>query len=358
LRQRSLSSALAADAPLNWNILIPANRAWVENRVQATEHARQHGATVVALSYPDIQTTRMSFVSDPFALAVPGWAPIIELPRHDKLAALHDPATRDLLRREAERECRVRLADLTVDRTYSARHTALRGRSVRDIATERGQDMIDVLLDVVVADELRTLLMPPPRAVDDEAWEARIATWRDPRVIIGASDGGAHVNTLSTYDYTVRFLARQRELGVLDLAETVRKLTDVPARLYGVADRGRLAPGSCGDIVVFDEHTIGPGEVEWRDDLPAGAGRLYSSAVERGNRWGTRPRVVVAATSARGSRSRSASFGGSGRRCSRPPGLRSQSFPPRSRPPRAPRLRPVRRRGRAVVGSPMRPATG
>jgi N-acyl-D-aspartate/D-glutamate deacylase len=268
--------ALAAGAPLNWNILIPVNQEWVDNHMRASEHAAARGATVVALSYPDIQTTRMSFLSSQFALAIPGWAPIIGLPPEEKLAALRDPATRSLLHREAGTGSRVRLADMLIDVTYSPQNTARRGRQLGEVAAETGEDALDILLDTVIADDLRTLLMPLPRATDDEAWEARIATWRDPRVILGASDGGAHVNTLSTYDYTVRFLARQRELGVLSLAETVRKLTDVPARLYGIPDRGQVAPGCWADLVVFDEHSIGPGVVEWRNDLPAGAGRLYS----------------------------------------------------------------------------------
>jgi N-acyl-D-aspartate/D-glutamate deacylase len=95
-------------------------------------------------------------------------------------------------------------------------------------------------------------------------------------VIIGASDGGAHLDMLSTFDYPVRFLALQRDAGVLSLAETVRQLTDVPARLYGVKDRGRLIAGHWADIVIFDADTVGTGAVEWRDDLPAGAGRLYA----------------------------------------------------------------------------------
>jgi N-acyl-D-aspartate/D-glutamate deacylase len=268
--------ALAAAAPLNWNILIPVNHEWVENHMRASDYAAARGATVVALSYPDIQTTRMSFLSSQFGLAIPGWAPIIGLPPEEKLAALGDPATRSLLHRQAETGSRVRLADMIIDVTYSPRNAARRGRTLGELAAETGQDALDVLLDTVIADDLRTLLMPRPRATDDEAWEARIATWRDPRVIMGASDGGAHVNTLSTYDYTVRFLARQRELGVLSLAEAVRKLTDVPARLYGIPDRGRVATGCWADLVVFDPRTIGPGGVEWRNDLPAGAGRLYS----------------------------------------------------------------------------------
>jgi N-acyl-D-aspartate/D-glutamate deacylase len=299
--------ALAAEASLNWNILIPRDRAWVENRMRASEHASIRGANVVGLSYPDVQTTRMSLRSDQFS-SVPGWAPIIALPPEEKLAALGDAATRHLLRRAAEQapEGLARFETMTVDLVSDPRNEMFRGRRLGEIAAERGQHVIDALLDISVTDGLRTLLMPQPRAADDAAWEARLDTWRDPRIVIGASDGGAHVNTLSTYDYTVRFLARQRELGVLSLAEAVYKLTDVPARLYGLLDRGRLEPGCWADVVMFDADTIAPGAVEWRDDLPAGAGRLYSepegiahvlvagtSIVEDGLVTGARPGQVL-----------------------------------------------------------------
>ena len=55
-------------------------------------------------------------------------------------------------------------------------------------------------------------------------------------------------------------------------------LTDRPARLYGLRDRGRVAEGYHGDIVVFDPDTIGPGPVYQKFDLPGGAGRVYGEA--------------------------------------------------------------------------------
>ncbi len=265
--------ALAAQAPLNWNILVAHSQDWIDQRMRASEHARARDAMVVGLSYPDVQRTHVCFKSSHFAM-VPGWAPIIGMSPKDKLAALRDPSTRALLRQGLDPQSRSRFAEMTID--HSPTNEALRGRRLGDIAAETGQDLLDALVDIVVADELRTLLLPPPKAANDEAWVARFDTWRDENVIIGASDAGAHVDILSTYDYTVRLLALQRERGVLTLAEAVRKLTDVPARLYGVTDRGRLEPGFWADFVVFDQSTIDAGPVEWRDDLPAGAGRLYS----------------------------------------------------------------------------------
>ncbi|MDA8044383.1 MAG: amidohydrolase family protein [Actinomycetota bacterium] len=277
--------AVAAQATLNWNILVPRDQDWVDNRMSASDHARARGATVVGLSYPDVQPIRMSFQSVGFHSTagldtLPGWADILALPDDQRLAAFRDTRKRSILRRGA-------LSAAGQARNFSAMIVAETGggngsyvgRSIGDIAAELRCDAVDVLLDIAVADRFRTLLMASPRAADEEAWAARRRTWKDPRVIIGASDGGAHVDVLATYDYPVRFLARQRELGVLSLPEAIEKLTDVPARLYGATDRGRLAAGYRADIVIFDPEAIAPGALEWKRDLPAGAGRLYSEPV-------------------------------------------------------------------------------
>ena len=56
-------------------------------------------------------------------------------------------------------------------------------------------------------------------------------------------------------------------------------MTDVPAQLYGLRDRGRLRDGCHADVVIFDESTIATGALQTRFDMPAGAGRLYAEPV-------------------------------------------------------------------------------
>jgi N-acyl-D-aspartate/D-glutamate deacylase len=97
--------------------------------------------------------------------------------------------------------------------------------------------------------------------------------------VIGASDAGAHLDLLASFNYTTALLgAAVREHKLLSIEEAVHLLSDVPARLYGLVDRGRLQPGGHADVVVIDPSTIATGDVGLRFDLPGGAARLYAGA--------------------------------------------------------------------------------
>ena len=69
-----------------------------------------------------------------------------------------------------------------------------------------------------------------------------------------------------------------REQQVITLEEAVHQLTDVPARLYGLRNRGRIAEGWAADLVLFDPDKVGYGQERTRADLPSGASRLYAEA--------------------------------------------------------------------------------
>jgi N-acyl-D-aspartate/D-glutamate deacylase len=97
--------------------------------------------------------------------------------------------------------------------------------------------------------------------------------------VVGASDAGAHLDMIDTFAFSTRLLEAARDRCLLPLEEAVRCLSDTPARLYGLRERGRLEPGWHADVVVFDPQQVGSGPVHFRHDLPAGAGRLYADAL-------------------------------------------------------------------------------
>jgi len=132
----------------------------------------------------------------------------------------------------------------------------------------------------VINDELGTVLWPGPTDDDSESWRMRAEAWNDPNVMIGGSDAGAHLDRMCGAPYTTGFLAdciRGRQLASVEQA--IRLMTDVPARFFGLRDRGRVAEGWFADLVVFDPATVDAGDIVLRTDLPGGCGRLYADSV-------------------------------------------------------------------------------
>ena len=283
--------SLLADRPVNWNVLgvsaMNPDGAW--GQLAAGSAASAHGATVVALTLPHTMQLRLSFEHGAILDGLPGWREVFALPPAERMAALSDPATRRRLDTGAQSDEAGILRHLAVwdrliiDETFAAENADAEGRSVGDVARERGREPFDALLDVVVADGLRTGLRPPiPESEED--WALRAEVWQDPRAIVGGSDAGAHLDTMCGAIYSTSMLGDGvRARGLLSWEQGVRLLTDVPARLYGLRDRGRLAVGKYADVVVLDPTTIGHGVVRTRDDLPGGASRLYADAVGIGH---------------------------------------------------------------------------
>jgi N-acyl-D-aspartate/D-glutamate deacylase len=241
---------------------------------------------VVALMIPPSEGGGQVNFATGFALnRLPGWSETMSLPIPERMKALSDPETRrrlDRLARSAEPGPLTALAqweNLTIKTVYSAAYKALEGRTVGEVAVERGVDPFDVVCDVVLADDLRTQLTQPSRGPTDDDWKASASVWQDPRTIIGGSDAGAHMDMMCGAVLPTSWLAHGvRERGLISLEDAVHELTDVPARLYGLKDRGRIAEGWAADLVLFDEDTIAPGPLHVRDDLPGGAVRMYAEA--------------------------------------------------------------------------------
>jgi N-acyl-D-aspartate/D-glutamate deacylase len=274
----------AANRPLNWNVLVVgAGNDGYRHQLEASDRAVERGGRVLALTVPCVMQLHLNFRSGFLFDALPDWGPTMALPVDEKRAVLADPEERKRLREAAESDAGMfkrllRWDRLRVGQTFSPDNEGLEGETIGTIAAERGQDPFDALCDVAIADDLRTDLLPPTGGDDAESWKRRADVWRDHRAVVGASDAGAHLDMLATFNYTTSLLAASREHDLVRLEEAVHLLTDVPARLYGIRERGRIAEGWHADVVVFDERRVAPAPVETRYDLPAGAGRLYAEA--------------------------------------------------------------------------------
>jgi len=278
-------SLAAGGRQLNWNVMqVTANN--VDEslaKLDASTYAAERGATVVALTVPMVIAARLSLASGFVLDAIPGWREVMFLPHEEKKRVLADPEQRRRLDELAQGDHPfrrlARWGAMTVFDTVAPENDGCAGRTVAEIAAERGCEPFDALLDVAVADDLLTSFGFPDTAAGREDWEARVAVWRDGRAVIGASDAGAHLDLLATFNYPTRVLAEPvRQHGLLSFEEAVHRMTAVQADLYGLVDRGRLVEGAHADVILVDEATVASDPVTMRPDLPGGAARLYAGA--------------------------------------------------------------------------------
>ncbi len=275
-----------AQRPLNWNVLTVSadTTERTDHQLGAADAAAAAGGRIVALSMPTIGGLKLCFDTYCPLYNMPGWKDTMNLPHEEKMAALADPETRRRLHEQAQTGSggfyhMAQWQNMEIGTTHALENDGLTGRRVGDIAAERGQDPFDTLCDIVLADDLRTDLWPINADDSAESWAYRADHWRDPRVIVGGSDAGAHLDRMcGTRYFTIILGDIVRERGLLPLAEAVRLLTDVPARLFGLTHRGRVAEGWHADLVVFDPATVASGPIEARTDLPGDCMRLFAGA--------------------------------------------------------------------------------
>jgi len=280
--------SVTANRPVNWNVLTidSADPDRYREQIALGDAAAKRGGKVVALTMPILVGMNMSFLNFCALFLMPGWGDVLNLPLADRMAKLRDPAVRQEMDQRAhshEAGVFTRLADwgqYQIGDTYSAANEGLTGRTVADIAAERGTSAFDTLLDVVLADDLRTVLWPLPPDDDAESWRLRAEAWQHPYVMIGGSDAGAHLDRMSGAQYPTAFLAdclRGRQLTSVENA--VRLMTAVPAGLFGLRDRGVVREGAFADLVLLDPATVDAGASSMVADLPGGTSRLFTPAV-------------------------------------------------------------------------------
>jgi N-acyl-D-aspartate/D-glutamate deacylase len=278
---------LAGRRPLNWNVLTidSAEPQRYHDQVAACENARARGGTAIALTMPILVEMNMSFLTYCALFMLPGWSDVMNLPVPERIAKLRDPEVRRWMDERAHsQEAGVfsRLASwgqYLIGDTYSAANDGLKGQVVGDLAQKSGKSAFDTLVDTVINDDLRTVLWPLPSDSDPKSWQLRAEAWDHPLVMIGGSDAGAHLDRMCGAPYPTKFLGdciRGRQL--VSMERCVQLMTQIPAGLFGLRDRGLVREGFHADLFLFDPERVDTGEVKLVDDLPGGTSRLFADA--------------------------------------------------------------------------------
>jgi N-acyl-D-amino-acid deacylase len=261
---------------------VPSIATW-DDTVAFLDDAEQQGAPIYSMliARPFDRTVAFDETNHLWA-AVATWHRMVRLPIAERAALLRDPAAREEMRFAVENYNRDPAKGTTlpapqwpnvwIDSSPTLKPEDYVSKSVAELAAEKGVAPGDFALDLALADNFETKMRW--RTATPE-WSAAVEkTQRDPRMIIGTSDGGAHLAKDDQSDWSSYFLGEWvREKKVWSLEEGIRQITQVPAALLGFHDRGTLKVGGWADMMIFDPETIGPWRKEFVRDLPGGVGR-------------------------------------------------------------------------------------
>ena len=220
--------------------------------------------------------TREINMRNPFSFAgFPSWQRVfVDKSKEAQAKVYADPEFRNAFREDLKKPAAFgNWARITVHEVKNPKLKPLEGRTVAEVAAERGTDGVDAFLDITLEDDLANeFTMQSFNSRVDRM--AEILNNRD--MLLGLGDGGAHLDMLCDSGYPTYVLGTWvREKKVLTLEEAVRRMTSDPADFFGIQDRGRIAPGMAADLVMFDANTVeSGGRPERLYDLPGGAKRM------------------------------------------------------------------------------------
>jgi N-acyl-D-amino-acid deacylase len=216
-------------------------------------------------------------LADPFPFAnVPAFEEVLGVPRERRAERYADAAWRDRARVQVPAVWGP-ILEATVVAETAVHHDLVDGPTLGELAAQRGTDPLDVLADLALAEGLETRFRIPMTNDDTDQIAALLG---DKRFLLALSDAGAHTSQLCDANFATYLLGHWwRERGVLSLEDAVWRITGHPAAVYGLADRGVVAPGAVADLVAFDPERIGTTTAERVRDLPGGADRLVNRGV-------------------------------------------------------------------------------
>jgi N-acyl-D-aspartate/D-glutamate deacylase len=274
---RLMALAVKSGAPITFGI--PAGSPGTQDCLDLLDHTAEAGGRMFGQTHTRGISHMLSFRGrlqfDDFV----EWAQVRALPIDEQRRAFGDPATRKRLI-EATRSGTYRTGGgeprkPQYDNMYVVRSAVSKNPTVAELAAERRQDPVEVMMDLAVESDFNQLFMQFDESTvprnDDEA----LATLRHPRTVMTLSDSGAHVSLIMDSSIHTHLLAYWvREKGAFSLEEGVKMITLTPAMAWGFVDRGIVRQGAIADLNVFDPDTLEPQIPTIEHDLPTGARRL------------------------------------------------------------------------------------
>jgi N-acyl-D-aspartate/D-glutamate deacylase len=271
----SLASGVVCSlAPIIYSPVAPDN--W-KRSLAKLEEQKARGAKVYGQSMPRTFDLNLRLSETSFLLyGVPSWNELMKLPIETRVARFADPELRSTLVADIQKGLGL-LPALSVGQVYCEANKKFVGRMLGEIAHQEGKSPAEAMIDIALADGLRTEFQVRGLIHADLDIVAEILD--HPLIQIGGSDAGAHITQFcgagDTCDLLERFV---RERGKFSLERAVHRMTAEPAAAWGIQDRGTIAVGQAADLVLFDPDTVARGKEEFVADFPGEARRYVRHA--------------------------------------------------------------------------------
>ncbi len=278
----------------------PSDPTRVFNELRQIHEARERRRTLYAQVGCTPVTFDLSLTGVYMFEGLPSWKSVIPL-YQDKAAlarAYADPQFRAAVKADLAVPHRLNQFSgqwnhLEIVRAGKPQHRHLEMRNIADLAAAERKHPLDWFLDFGIAEDFETLFNVQIMNADDAQVKRLLA---DPYSSIALSDAGAHLSLFCDAGFGLYLFGHwSRERGDFTLEDAVYQVTGKPAAIYGIADRGRIAPGCWADLLLFDPATVQHGPKEQVRDLPGGALRLIRKPVGVHGVWVNGVQVADAA---------------------------------------------------------------
>jgi N-acyl-D-amino-acid deacylase len=281
--------AVRSGRPVNWlghEWKWFAPELWRDEQRWMAESARQ-GAQVFGNITMQPFESEVNFKRSRLFQGFNHWRDIMKLPLEERKAKLADQSLRPTLREAMDSpdysgtrgsaRPPTRWVGVTVLRTKVPKNRWMEGKSVVELAKQRGVHVADVMCDLAAEEDLDTVFHQ--RFVLDVDTAIMGDLIQDQHVVFGSSDSGAHIASM-VQSGEPTYCLRQWVLDhpKLTLEDAIRRLTFVPASLFGFYDRGLVREGMQADINVLSLQDLQPGLKELVHDLPSGETRWIQKA--------------------------------------------------------------------------------
>jgi N-acyl-D-aspartate/D-glutamate deacylase len=216
-----------------------------------------------------------------------GYMEVAGLPVAERARALADPERRRRILEESETQIGVaRLALRMANKAFSfdgiPNYEPSPERSIAAVAAATGRTVEEVYYDELIARDGRNLVQFYLGGYAHQNLDHIHTMLSHPHSVLGLADGGAHCGLIcdaSVYTTLLSHWVRDRERGPrLPLELAVAKMTNGPATLYGLNDRGVIGPGKKADLNVIDFDHLRLLPPRLVHDLPAQGRRLIQAA--------------------------------------------------------------------------------